>query len=625
MRNFSVLTMFASLLVATFTTLLAWESADFAVQDSRDLVVVPKGGVRRALLISVGRHMSDKITPLGGVDSDVDLIRESLLDPHCGFQDDDVKVLKTNDYPSLEKINDALDDFFNSCGSNDFVFLYFGGHGFSDPKTKVDYFVPFDAKPILEDDRIVAIDSSSCFSLDVLRDKIGNCPAKFKWVVVDACRTNIESRAFGDDWNLIGNLEAVEGSLWFQSCKPNQKSYEISFSEEGKVVVHGVFTWFFCKGAKGEAANEDGLVSPIGLFNFTKREMKKLHETNRNVPEQTPLYSCQDFSDAGFVFVDVSDAARVRAEEAYKQARDFFFDEKYDQAKEKITEALKYVSNEPDHKKLREDIEKLKEKIDVFTRPIPPRKPSGGSENKPNVVASSNWSGDFSQTKPGARAVLTYKGVEFAFRYCPPGKITTSSPSEFKGKREYVPPHTVEAEEGFWIAETEITQEQWDVVAEQEQEPYRAPGFKGPKRPVVTLSYQDCQKFLDVINARVKVPEGWVFDLPLAEQWQYACNVGVSGSTKISSLKEYAWFQENSGRTTHDVGKKKANAWGIYDMLGNVSEWTKTRGSSGAKYVYCGGGYDSKALLCCSSSASSAFASPSQMGMRLVLAPSSSR
>jgi len=98
--------------------------------------------------------------------------------------------------------------------------------------------------------------------------------------------------------------------------------------------------------------------------------------------------------------------------------------------------------------------------------------------------------------------------------------------------------------------------------------------FRGDRNPVENVSYDDCVAFLKKLAE--KVP-GHTFRLPTEAEWEYACRAGSKSEYCFgddgSNLSEYAWYDSNSGRTTHPVGRRKSNAWGLCDMHGNVWEW----------------------------------------------------
>ena len=100
--------------------------------------------------------------------------------------------------------------------------------------------------------------------------------------------------------------------------------------------------------------------------------------------------------------------------------------------------------------------------------------------------------------------------------------------------------------------------------------------FKGPKNPMERGSWDDCQQFLAKLNAKPR-PGGGKFQLPTEAQWEYACRAGSTTrycfGDDEKQLGEYAWYDENSGKKTHPVGEKRPNAWGLYDVHGNVWEW----------------------------------------------------
>ena len=166
--------------------------------------------------------------------------------------------------------------------------------------------------------------------------------------------------------------------------------------------------------------------------------------------------------------------------------------------------------------------------------------------------------------------------------------------------------------------------------------------FKGDDRPVEEVSWDDamafCRKLTERERAAFRLPEGYAYTLPTEAQWEYACRAGTTGDY-AGNLDSMGWYDQNSRRTTHPVGQKQANAWGLFDMHGNVWEWCAdwygnypggsvtdpTGVPSGSDRVYRGGGWNDTA-----SASHSAYRNGSEpgrreifRGFRLALAPSS--
>ena len=138
--------------------------------------------------------------------------------------------------------------------------------------------------------------------------------------------------------------------------------------------------------------------------------------------------------------------------------------------------------------------------------------------------------------------------------------------------------------DGFQMGVTEVTQEQWQAVMGNNPS-----DFKGAGRPVEHISWQDSQEFLEKLNQR---RDGFSYRLPTEAEWEYAARAGDSTQPALTAV---AWFglAESSGRPSRpqEVATREANAWGLYDMLGNVAEWCEDWYSPNYQRVVRGGSW----------------------------------
>jgi formylglycine-generating enzyme required for sulfatase activity len=132
------------------------------------------------------------------------------------------------------------------------------------------------------------------------------------------------------------------------------------------------------------------------------------------------------------------------------------------------------------------------------------------------------------------------------------------------GANDQMPAHKVKITRSFEIGKYEVTQAQWETV--MRNNPSR---FKGANLPVERVSWDDAQEFIKKLNAK---NDGYVYRLPTEAEWEYACRAESTGGY-AGNLDEMVWYDKNSGSKTHNVGEKKPNVWGVYDMHGNVWEW----------------------------------------------------
>ena len=159
-------------------------------------------------------------------------------------------------------------------------------------------------------------------------------------------------------------------------------------------------------------------------------------------------------------------------------------------------------------------------------------------------------------------------GVTMVFSWCPPGDFMMGSPLLEEGRGHDEDQVKVVISRGFWMAKTEVTQAQWHAIMKS-----NPAHFRGDNLPIENVSWYDVQRFINKLNANLGNSDEGKISLPTEAQWEYAARAGVGDSRQALSLREAAWHHGNSQAQTHPVGTKKPNAWGLYDMLGNVWEW----------------------------------------------------
>jgi len=184
----------------------------------------------------------------------------------------------------------------------------------------------------------------------------------------------------------------------------------------------------------------------------------------------------------------------------------------------------------------------------------------------------------YTQKIPGTSVTFTMVAV-------PGGKFTLGSKSILADNDEGLP---VEVElSPYWIGEHEVTFAEWDTFFKDASVP-QAKNMDGVTRatpqyidltwgmgrdanhPVNSLSQQAALMYCRWLYSRT----GFFFRLPTEAEWEYACKAGETKLQDPSTIGDFGWYSENSSARFQLIKQKKPNAWGLYDMLGNLSEWT---------------------------------------------------
>jgi formylglycine-generating enzyme required for sulfatase activity len=189
------------------------------------------------------------------------------------------------------------------------------------------------------------------------------------------------------------------------------------------------------------------------------------------------------------------------------------------------------------------------------------------------------WCEDSTHGQQPVKSITNTIGMKL--NKIPSGTFVMGSSEDETDHRDWENQHEVIITKAFYIQTTEVTQLQWKTV--MGTEPWKGRyinnphGIEGANYPAVYVSWDDAVAYCKKLSEK----EGKTYRLPTEAEWEYACRAGTQTTWSFGNdekvLGDYAWYRENTSDigegNYHQVGQKRPNPWGLYDMHGNVAEW----------------------------------------------------
>lgn len=560
--------------------------------------VVPHGASRYGVVIGIDEYLHDLLKLRCAV-ADARAMFEVMVDEVCGcFSRDNVTLLLNAD-ATTRNIGLALSSLVKKAGPKDTVWIYYAGHGAIEGAEA--YWVTHDTD----------VQHLSATGLDRTRinRELSRLQSERVLILLDCCHASAAAlqphalRSVVPVQQLLGQFEG-KGVMTLAASDSAQKSVELS--DLGR----GAFTYYLEKGLRGEADDEgdrDGIVTLEELWRYLhgRVQAEALRANNSQTPVKHGSMTGSDMALTlnarasrqveqltamveGMVGIRLGQLSTEQGKYCVQVVRRASRTE----VEQELFDALVEVSRgELQPKRFLPIVQAAMR--DVQRRIDEPKSPLYVAPNAPKqdnarplvlpapafvptgVSVGPSCALDWKLDPFGLSTGVAMGVVIQRMRWIPPGSFVMGSPGGEAGRFPNEAQRRVILTQGFWLSETPIVQAAWEGIMGENPSKFRS-----SHRPVERVSWDDCQRFIEKLNAQVP---GGGFRLPTEAEWEYACRAGTSTATWVGDLamhggghfelKEIAWYRGNSEQMTRPVRQKEPNPWGLYDMLGNVYEW----------------------------------------------------
>ncbi len=485
--------------------------------------------------------------------------------------------------PTSREMKTVLNEMVYEMGRevNRALLFYYAGHGETETladKTKMGYIIPKDC-PILEKDPLGF--ATHAISMRDIESASMRIKSKHVLMLFDSCFSG----------SLFALVRAVPHDITEKSSLP-VRQYITAGREDEQVPDKSMFKRCLLIGLEGDAdLTGDGYItgSELGMY----LSDKVVNYTHRRQHPQYGKINNPDLDRGDFIFVPHK---RLK----YTERKAMPKSSSGDAESRRISEEIEKLRREKEKLRLEKELLiKERAKIEQERRELEKLKAVTGEREKLEVErkrldaekVKTEIAKVLPETKYKSQKTFT-NSLGMTFVYILPGTFMMGGPpgephswSQFY--KRTIPAtdeklHQVTLTKGFFMQTTEVSQGQWYAV--MGTRPWRSGErprhyvYNNAYHPAVFISWNDCQKFIGKLNHKEGVNK---YRLPTEAEWEYACRAGSNTRFQFgesgNAIGDYAWYWKNTmdvgEKYAHRVGSKRSNAFGLYDMLGNVDEW----------------------------------------------------